>query len=253
MTGVAIDLSGRRALVTGAGTDGIGRAIALMLARAGARVAVHHLNETDAAVALAAETGGVALQADLSDTAVAAGLPQRAATALGGLDILVGNAGALLRKPLAETTDADFARIHAVDLAANFALAREAAGLMQGAGRIVFTSSVNQWMPNPGLVAYGSAKAGLGGLTRQLALELAAGGIMVNAVAPGTIETDLNRAARADPAWHAKKLTLIPAGRTGTPQDAAGAILFLCSDLAGYITGTTITVDGGLSLMGLAA
>jgi NAD(P)-dependent dehydrogenase (short-subunit alcohol dehydrogenase family) len=251
---VAIDLAGRRALVTGAGTAGIGRAAARLLAEAGARVAVHHLAEPAEAATLAAQTGGPALQADLGDAEAAARLPHRAAAALGGLDILVANAGALLRKPLAETTDSEFARLHAVNLAGNFALAREAAALMGEGGRIVFTSSVNQWMPNPGLVAYGSAKAGLGGLARQMALELAPRGITVNAVAPGTVETELNRAAReADPeGWRARKLALIPAGRTGTPEDVAGAILFLCSGLAGYVTGTTLTVDGGLSLMGLA-
>lgn len=250
---LAIDLGGRRALVTGAGTEGIGRATARLLARAGARVAVHHLAEPDAAAALAAETGGPVLQADFADPAAAARLPHLAAEAMGGLDILVANAGALLRKPLAETTDAEFARIHTVNLQAGFALAREASGLMGRGGRIVFTSSVNQWMPNPGLVAYGSSKAGLGGLARQMALELAASGITVNAVAPGTIETELNREARADPAWRERKLALIPAGRTGRPEDVAGAILFLCSDLADYVTGTTLTVDGGLSLMGLRA
>lgn len=250
---LAIDLSGRRALVTGAGTEGIGRAAALLLARAGARVAIHHHAEPEAAAALAGQTGGPALQADLGDTAQAAGLAHRAAEALGGLDILVSNAGMLLRKPLAETTDAEFARVHAVNLGGAFALAREAAGLMRAAGqggRIVFTSSVNQWMPNPGLVAYGSAKGGLMQLARQMALELAPDGITVNLVAPGTIETDFNRAARQDPAWRPAKLALIPAGRTGTPEDVAGAILYLASDLAAYVTGSTVTVDGGLSLMG---
>lgn len=250
---VAISLAGRRALVAGAGTDGIGRATARLLAQAGARVAVHHRDEEGAAAALAAETGGPALRADLSDVGAAAALPHRAAQALGGLDILVGNAAVLLRKPLVETTDENFAHVQAVNLAANFAMAREAAGLMGRGGRIMFTSSVNQWMPNPGLVAYGTMKAGIGGLVRQMALELAPRGIAVNAVAPGTIETEFNRAAReTDPEWRARKLALIPAGRTGAPKDVAGAILFLCSDLAGYVTGTTLAVDGGLSLMGMA-
>lgn len=250
---VEVSLAGRRALVTGAGTEGIGRATARLLARAGARVAIHHRAEEEAAGALAAEAGGPALAADFADASAAARLPHRAAEALGGLDILVANAGMLLRKPLAETSDAEFARIHAVNLHAAFALAREAAGLMRKGGRIVFTSSVNQWMPNPGLVAYGSSKAGIGGLARQMALELADTGITVNAVAPGTIETEFNRAAREDPTWRERKLALIPAGRTGTPEDVAGVILFLCSDFAGYVTGTTLAVDGGLSLMGLRA
>lgn len=251
-----IDLTGRRALVTGAGTDGIGRATALALARAGARVAVHHLAEPEAAAALATACGGVALQADLAEPGAAAALPHRAAEALGGLDILVGNAAVLLRKPLAETSEAEFARVQAVNLAAPFALAREAAAIMRAAGRggrIVLTSSVNQWMPNPGLVAYGTSKAAIGGLVRQLALELAAEGITVNAVAPGTILTDLNRARHDDAGWRAAKRALIPADRLGRPEEVAGAIAFLASDLAAYVTGTTLAVDGGLSLMGSRA
>ncbi|UFN46950.1 SDR family oxidoreductase [Roseomonas sp. OT10] len=249
-----IDLRNRRALVTGAGTDGIGRAAARALAAAGARVAVHHLAEPEAAAALAAECGGVALQADLAEPGAAAALPHRAAEALGGLDILVGNAAMLLRKPLTDTSEAEFARVQAVNLAAPFALAREAAAIMRAAGRggrIVLTSSVNQWMPNPGLVAYGTSKAAIGGLVRQLALELAAEGITVNAVAPGTILTDINRARHGDAEWRAAKLALIPADRLGRPEDVAGVIAFLASDLAAYVTGTTLAVDGGLSLMGM--
>ncbi|MFC0408762.1 SDR family NAD(P)-dependent oxidoreductase [Roseomonas elaeocarpi] len=251
-----LGLAGRRALVTGAGSDGIGRAAALALARAGARVAVHHLDQPEAAAALAERCGGVALQADFAVPGAAAALVRDAAVALGGLDILVGNAAMLLRKPLSETTEEEFARVQAVNLAAPFALAREAAALMRAGGaggRIVLVSSVNQWMPNPGLVAYGTSKAATGGLVRQLALELAADGITVNAVAPGTILTDINRARHDDADWVATKLSLIPANRLGQPGDVAGAILFLASDLSAYVTGTTVTVDGGLSLMGSRA
>ncbi len=244
-----ISLTGRRALVTGAGSDGIGRAVARLLAEAGARVAVHHLGQDEATAALAAATGGPALEADLSDPAAARAVVRDAADALGGLDILVGNAAILGRKPLDETTDAEFARIHAVNLAGNFALAQEASRLMGAGGRIVFTTSVNQWMPNPGLVAYGSSKGGLAALGRQMALELAPRSITVNMVAPGTIETDFNRAFHDAPGWRDAKRALIPLDRTGTPDDVAGAVLFLCSGLACYITGTTIAVDGGLSLM----
>jgi NAD(P)-dependent dehydrogenase (short-subunit alcohol dehydrogenase family) len=106
-------------------------------------------------------------------------------------------------------------------------------------------------MPNPGLVAYGSAKGGLMQLARQMALELAAEGITVNLIAPGTIESDFNRRALADPAWRAQKMALIPAARIGTPRDAAGAALFLASDFSAYVTGSTVVVDGGLSLMGM--
>jgi len=248
-------LAGTRALVTGAGSDGIGRAAAIALARAGADVAIHHLGQpAGAAIARdAIEAAGrrcVALEADFSTSGSAARLVQEAEAALGGVDILVCAAATLLRRPALETTDEDWERVHRVNLQAYFAAAREAARGMSARrnGRIVMVSSVNQWTPNPGLVAYASAKAGVMQLARGLALELAADGVTVNLVAPGTIETDLNRAALADPAHRARKLDVVPMRRIGTPADVAAAILFLASEAASYVTGTTIVVDGGLEL-----
>lgn len=250
-----LKLAGTRALVTGAGSDGIGRATALALARAGADIALHHLRQPGGAASASAEiesTGRrcVALEADFAVPGAASSLVRDAEARLGGIDILVCAAATLLRRPALETTDEDWERVHRVNLQAYFATAREAARGMvaRGRGRIVMVSSVNQWTPNPGLVAYASAKAGVMQLARGLALELAPAGVTVNLVAPGTIETDLNREALADPGHRARKLGLIPMGRIGAPADIAAAVLFLASEAAGYVTGTTICVDGGLEL-----
>ncbi len=237
----------------GAGTDGIGRGAVRALAVAGMRVAIHHRAEPDQAASLAAETGGgPVLQGDFADPAQARRVVRDAAAALGGLDTLVFCCAVLLRKPFLDTTDDDFARVQAVNLAAAFACAQEAARPMAAEkfGRVVFVSSVNEFAPNAGLAAYAASKGGLRMLARTAALELAAHGITVNLIAPGTVETDFNRAALADPAWRAHKQSLIPAGRIAQPQDISGAIAFLCSDAAGYITGATLTIDGGLTLAG---
>ena len=250
-----LSLSGFCALVTGAGSDGIGRATVRALARAGADVAIHHLDQHEAAEALAAECRAlgrraIVLSADFADTVAARALVAAAIAGLGRIDILVCTAAILLRKPALDITDADWQRVHAVNLHASFALAQEAARgmLPRGNGRIIMVSSVNQWTPNPGLLAYAATKAGMMQMARGLALELAPHGITVNLIAPGTIETDFNRAALADPAWRATKLDFIPMHRIGVPADVAAAALFLASPAAGYITGTTITVDGGLEL-----
>ena len=250
-----MSLAGRVALVTGAGSDGIGRAAARALAEAGADLAIHHLDQPDAAEALAVECRAmgrrvVVLDADFADIAAARGLVARAIAALGRIDILVCTAAVLLRKPALEIDDADWQRVLTVNLHAGFALAQEAARAMlpRGHGRIVMVSSVNQWTPNPGLAAYAASKAGMMQMARVMALELAPHGITVNLIAPGTIETDFNRTALADPAWRAAKLDLIPMRRIGRPEDVAAAALFLAGDAAGYITGSTITVDGGLEL-----
>ena len=140
-----------------------------------------------------------------------------------------------------------------VTLAADFTDPTAARGVVRDAdvalGRIVLVSSVNRWTPNPGLVAYAASKSGLMQMARVLALELAPDGVTVNLVGPGTIETDFNRAALADPAWRAGKLDLIAMRRIGAPEDVAAAVLFLAGPGAGYITGSTITVDGGLELL----
>ena len=250
-----MSLAGRVALVTGAGSDGIGRAAARALAEAGADLAIHHLDQPDAAEALAVECRAmgrrvVVLDADFADIAAARGLVARAIAALGRIDILICTAAILLRKPALEIDDADWQRVLTVNLHAGFALAQEAARAMlpRGHGRIVMVSSVNQWTPNPGLAAYAASKAGMMQMARVMALELAPHGITVNLIAPGTIETDFNRTALADPAWRAAKLDLIPMRRIGRPEDVAAAALFLAGDAAGYITGSTITVDGGLEL-----
>jgi NAD(P)-dependent dehydrogenase (short-subunit alcohol dehydrogenase family) len=250
-----ISLAGRCALVTGAGSDGIGRACVRGLAEAGADVAIHHLGQAGAAEALAEECRAlgrraVVLEADFATPAGARGLVASAIAGLGRIDIAVCAAAVLLRRPALETTDADWQRVLAVNLHGGFAVAQEAARDMlgRGFGRIVMVSSVNQWTPNPGLAAYAASKAGMMQMARVMALELAGSGITVNLVAPGTIETDLNRAALAEPDWRAAKLELIPMRRIGTPADVAAAVLFLAGEQAGYVTGSTITVDGGLEL-----
>jgi NAD(P)-dependent dehydrogenase (short-subunit alcohol dehydrogenase family) len=248
-------LLGRRALVTGAGTRGIGRAIAEALAAEGADVAVHYFGDGTLAAELVERlhAGGrraEALGADLADPGAARELVRRAVGALGGLDVLVCCAAALSRVPFLELTDAEWDRVHAVNLRGYFATAQEAARHMvtRGGGRIVMVSSVNQASVNRGIAHYAASKGGVMQLARAMALELAPTGVTVNLVAPGTIETDLNRAFLADPANRRTKLGLVPMGRLGRPEDVAGAAVFLASDAAAYVTGATIVVDGGLTL-----
>ena len=176
---------------------------------------------------------------------------REAATSLGGLAITVSNAGMIQRKPLLEITDDDWDRVHAVNLRGAFAVAQESARCMIAAGaggRIVLVSSVNQAHANPDIAHYVASKGGVMMLGRAMALELAPHGITVNLVAPGTIETDINRHMLADPAFRAQKLAGVPLRRAGTPDDVAGAVLYLASRAAAYVTGSTGTVDGGLTI-----
>ena len=249
-------LHGTTALVTGTDSRGIGRAVALALAEAGADVALHWFRDQALAEALAATIRGtgrraVVLGADLGDPAAARRTVRDAASAMGGLSIAVSNAGTIQRKPLMEITDDDWDRVHAVNLHGAFAVAQEAARCMieaGGGGRIVLVSSVNQAHANPDIAHYVASKGGVMMLGRAMALELAPHGITVNLVAPGTIETDLNRHMLADEGFRAQKLAGVPLRRAGTPEDVAGAVVYLASAAASYVTGSTITVDGGLTI-----
>ena len=255
MSGSSLD--GRRALVTGAGSDGIGRAIAVGLARAGADVAIHSLAHDEAAeTALDAVRRegrkALLLTADFSDPAAARGTVRDAERSLGGLDILVNNAATTLRRPALETEDYEFLHVLQVNLLAQFACAQEAArGMVDRGvedGRIVMITSVNQALAVRDQIAYCASKGGAMQMAKVLALELAGTGITVNMIAPGTVVTDLNRHLLADPAFHEKRVGPIPMRRLGEPADIAEAAVYLAGPGSSYVTGSTIVIDGGLSL-----
>ncbi len=243
-------LQGRVALVTGA-SRGIGRATALALAAQGASVAVGYGSNVDAAESVAAEAralgvNAVAIGAELSDAEQAATLVPRTVEALGGIDVVVNNAG-LTRDNLAmRMSDADWRAVIDVDLTAAFVVCRAALRplLRQRWGRIVNVASISGVMGNPGQANYSAAKAGLIGLTKSLAREVGSRSITVNAVAPGFIETDMT--TTLDAALRERVTAAIPMERMGTAEEVAAAIAFLASPQASYITGHVLHVDGGM-------
>jgi 3-oxoacyl-[acyl-carrier protein] reductase len=243
------DLSGKTALITGA-SGGIGGAIARALHRQGAAVLLAGTRQA-ALEALAAELGERARihAADLADPAAADALVKDAEAALGKLDILVNNAG-LTRDGLAvRMKDEDWQKVLDVDLTAGFRLARAALrGMMRRRfGRIIGISSVVGVVGNPGQANYAAAKAGMIGLSKALAAEVATRGITVNCVAPGMIVSAMT--AALTPEQKERIAGAIPMGRLGSPEDVAASVLFLASDQAGYITGQTIHVNGGMAMI----
>ena len=245
------DLSGRNALVTG-GSKGLGLAMARALARAGASVviAARHADELEAALPTileGTEARGAWLVADLAHRDQVEGLARRATDAIGPIDILVNNAGLNRVAPIDEVEDADWDEVLAVNLTAPMVLSRALAGPMKQRrwGRIIQISSVFGEVSRAGRNAYSASKAGLIGMTRSMALELAPHGVTVNAILPGPFETPLTAAMHPDPAARRWFTDRVPMGRWGRPEELIGPLLLLASEAGGYITGTTLIVDGG--------
>ncbi|MFD1426594.1 3-oxoacyl-[acyl-carrier protein] reductase [Kroppenstedtia sanguinis] len=243
-------LSGKVAMVTG-GSRGIGRSISISLAKAGADVAIIYAGNRDAAEETAEkvrETGRqvVTIQADVSDAGQVNSAVKEALKTWGRIDILVNNAGITRDNLMLRMKEEDWDRVVDTNLKGVFLCIKAVTRpmLKQRAGRIINISSVVGVSGNPGQANYVAAKAGVIGLTKSAAKELASRGITVNAVAPGFIETDMTDQLNEE--IRREMISQIPLARFGKPEDVAGAVQFLASDLAGYITGQTLHVNGGM-------
>jgi 2-deoxy-D-gluconate 3-dehydrogenase len=244
-------LDGKTALVTGA-RRGIGLAMATALAEAGADiVGVSATMEPEGSevggkvAALGRKFQGYAC--DLGDRAAVYALIEKVKRECAPIDILVNNAGTILRRPAVDFPDEYWDRTIEIDLNAQWVLAREFGRDMvaRGSGKVIFTASLLSFQGGITVPAYAAAKGGVAQLTKALANEWAGRNVQVNAIAPGYIATDVTTALREDPARNPAILARIPAGRWGSPEDLAGAVVFLASAASDYVSGTVITVDGG--------
>ena len=236
-------LEGKLALVTG-GSRGIGRAIALELGRAGAEVVVGYRTGREEAEAVAAEIGGRAVEADVSDAESAKALVEAA----GDLDVLVNNAGLTRDGLLVRMSDDDWRTVIETNLSSVFYTCRAATRPMmrKRAGSIVNVSSIVGVHGNWGQTNYAASKAGIIGFTKSLARELGSRNVRANVVAPGYVKTQLTDVLPEEATT--AMLTNTPLGRLGDPEDVAGAVRFLCSDEASFVTGEVLLVDGGLGM-----
>ncbi len=243
------DLTGKTALVTGA-SGGIGAEIAKALIAQGARVAIHGTRR-EVLETLAQELGpnAVVVTGNLGEAGAPEAVIAEAEAALGGIDILVNNAG-ITRDGLAmRMKDDDWDAVIAVNLTATFKLSKAVMrGMMKKRwGRIINVTSIVGWTGNPGQANYVASKAGITGMTKALAAELASREITVNCVAPGFIDTPMTHVLTEE--QKTKMLQAIPAGRLGSPADVAAAVIYLASPAAGYVTGTTVHVNGGMAML----
>lgn len=257
-----LKLKGQSALVTGA-NSGIGKGIALCLGAEGANVVVNYVTRPETALEVVAEikaAGGnaIALQADVSNEAQVQAMFQDMYKAFGTIDILVNNAGLQKDSPFQDMTLADWQLVLNINLTGQFLCAREAVreflrrGIVpevsKAAGKIICVSSVHEVIPWGGHVNYATSKGGIMMLMKSMAQELAPKKIRVNSIGPGAIQTPINRSAWETPEALDKLLTLIPYGRIGQTEDIGQLAAWLASDESDYITGTTVFMDGGMTL-----
>jgi NAD(P)-dependent dehydrogenase (short-subunit alcohol dehydrogenase family) len=245
-----IDLTGRTALITG-GSRGLGEAMAVALAGAGATIAilardVERLDKVRAAITAA---GGKAefFKADVTSEPDVVALGAAVTQALGPIDIVINNAGTNIRKKLVDFSLTEFRSVIDSTLISTFLVSRAFVPGMRGRGygRIINMSSILGHVSLPDRTAYSSAKSAILGFTRALALELAADGITVNSLSPGPFETEMNSAVMNNPELNRQFLANLPAGRWGKVEEVGALACYLCSEVAGFITGTDILIDGG--------